>query len=573
MDARDEDQAADSDLPPPGGPTSSFAPPTLDRPVSRELLLRFADTAANGLGIADLSGRLIYANPALCAMIEAARPSEVVGEPVARFLEPESGRQFESAVIPELLREGRVHAEAALVGLRGHRRPAQHELFTIAGADGRPECLANIVTDISERLKTEDLLRTRLRIADLAGTATLDDLIQIALDAAERLTDSSIGFFHLVDEDQQALTLQTWSTRTLAGMCTAEGKGSHYPIAEAGVWADCVRRGMPVVHNDYASLEGRHGLPAGHAVVTREATVPVVRDGAVVAIMGVGNKPRDYTAADVGVIDELLSNVVDLIERKRAQDALRALNAQLEDRVRSRTAALQEANAELEAFSYSVSHDLRAPLRVVDGYSRMLQELLPGENGSEVGRLLAGLRGEASRMGRLIEDLLRLSRASRSALHPVPTDMAALARAAFEPLRVETADAGRTVELSVGPLPPAEIDPSLLRQVWTNLLSNAVKFTRGRDPAHVRVDGWEEGEDRVYRVSDDGVGFDPRCAGRLFGAFQRLHRQDEFEGTGVGLALVQRIVARHGGRTWAESEPGRGASFSFRLPANAGLLS
>ena len=562
MGPRDEDSASAADLPPPGGPIPSFA-----RPVSHELLLRFAETAATGLGLADLSGRLIYANPALCALIDAESPAEVLGEPVTRFLEPESGRRFGSVVLPTLLREGRASVESPLVSLRGRRRLAQHEIFTIAGADGRPECLANIVTDLSERLRTEELLRTRLRIADLAAFATLDEIIQVALDSGERLTGSSIGFFHFVEEDQRTLALQTWSTNTLSGTCTAAGKGSHYPISEAGVWADCVRKGVAVVHNDYASVEGRRGLPEGHAVVVREATVPVVRDGVVIAIMGVGNKPTDYTTADVGVIEELLSNVVDLIARKRAQDALRALNAELEDRVRSRTAALQEANAELEAFSYSVSHDLRAPLRVVDGYSRMIQELLPGENGSDVGRLLSGLRGEARRMGGLIDDLLRLSRTSRCALHPASTDMTALAHAVFEPMGADAAAAGRVVELSVGDLPSAEVDPSLFRQVWTNLLSNAVKFTRGRDPAHVRVDGWEEGGDRVYRVSDDGAGFDPAHAGRLFGPFQRLHRQEDFEGTGVGLALVHRIVARHGGRTWAEAEPGAGARFYFSLPS------
>jgi PAS domain S-box-containing protein len=246
----------------------------------------------------------------------------------------------------------------------------------------------------------------------------------------------------------------------------------------------------------------------------------------------------------------LVANVQDITERKQAE------------------AALKDANRELESFSYSVSHDLRAPLRSIDGFSRILVEdyepILP----DEAKRYLQIVRKGTVQMGQLIDDLLDFSRMGRKPLRVQPIRPASVAYEALDGLRFELND--RPVELVIGELPGCQADLALLRQVFTNLLSNALKYTRGREPARIEVGALAESvsdTERTYFVRDNGVGFDMIYAPKLFGVFQRLHRSEDYEGTGVGLALVQRIIHRHGGRVWAEAALDQGATFWFTLPA------
>ena len=419
--------------------------------------------------------------------------------------------------------------------------------------------------EVAERRRVEEVLRASLRLSEYEFGHTLDELLTKALDEAETLTGSRVGFFHFVEPDHKTLQLQTWSTNTLKNMCTAEGKGAHYPVDKAGVWADAVSARRPVVHNDYASLPHRKGLPPGHAPVVRELVVPVIRSEQVVAVIGVGNKPDEYTGHDMEAVSRLASVAWDIITAKRAEEEIKKLNEDLERRVEARTAELTASNKEIEAFSYSVSHDLRAPLRHIQGFVELLNKNYGPALDEKGRRYMSTISGSASQMGSLIDDLLAFSRMGRTEMRKTKVNLGLLFGEVIKNLTLEAE--GRDVTWKVAPLPAVHGDPSMLRLAVVNLVSNALKFTRNSAHAVIEIGSLPgDGRETVFFVRDNGVGFDMQYVDKLFGVFQRLHGPDEFEGTGIGLANVRRIISRHGGRTWAEGSPEGGATFYFSLP-------
>jgi signal transduction histidine kinase len=253
--------------------------------------------------------------------------------------------------------------------------------------------------------------------------------------------------------------------------------------------------------------------------------------------------------------------------RAQAEHEVQQLNADLGRRVRQRTAELEDMNRELEAFSYSVSHDLRAPLRHLDGFSRILQQTYGQQLPDGAQHYLERIRSAAKHMSELVEDLLQLARVGRHMTQCELQPLRALVDEARNEIEPECAE--RDIRWEIGKLPELDVDPGLFRLVFTNLFSNAVKFTRDRKPATIEVGSFDGNGMSVIFVRDNGAGFDPYHADKLFGVFQRLHRQDEFEGTGIGLATVHRIVQKHGGRVWAESRLNQGACFYFSVPARS----
>jgi light-regulated signal transduction histidine kinase (bacteriophytochrome) len=273
-----------------------------------------------------------------------------------------------------------------------------------------------------------------------------------------------------------------------------------------------------------------------------------------------------------GAVSGVRGSIVDVTRLKQVEDQVRRLNAELEQRVAQRTRELQEttdelkeATDELEAFTYSVSHDLRAPLRAIDGYSALLAEDLgPGLDARDQ-HYLDEVRVTVRQMGGLIEGLLALSRLGRQELVRETVSPAPLVMEVVSVLLEQ--DPERAVTVTVGDLPACSADRSMLRQVYANLIGNAVKFSQYSDDPRIEVGATVRDGETVFYVRDNGVGFDMADAGQIFRPFQRLHRKDRYEGSGIGLATVDRIVRRHGGRIWAESAPGEGATFLFTLPA------
>jgi len=262
-----------------------------------------------------------------------------------------------------------------------------------------------------------------------------------------------------------------------------------------------------------------------------------------------------------------LNVILPVIARALDVQRLRRENAELHLREKQRSAELAAAYHDLESFSYSISHDLRAPLRSMDGFAAILESDFAPQLGDEGRRILNIIRAGSQKMDELIVSLLEFSRAGRSALQFDRVDMTLLADAAAR--EVQALYTGPEPQIDIADLPPIQADPVVIRQVWCNLIGNALKYSAKRATPKISVSGRIENGEAIYQVEDNGAGFDMRYADKLFGVFQRLHRSEDFSGTGVGLAIVHRIIARHGGRIWAKGSPDAGACFQFALPVRA----
>lgn len=464
-------------------------------------------------------GKITDVNTATEAATGRAR-TELIGTDFSDyFTEPEQAR----AGYQQVFREGAVRDyPLELRHCGGAVTSVLYNASVYRGADGRVAGVFAAARDVTAQKRAEELQARLAAIVDSANDAIvskgLDGVILTWNPAAERL----LGY-----------PVREIVGRHIGLLIPADRKAEEEEILNR------IQRGELLQH--YESIRLR-------------------KDGAGLAVSLTVSPIRDASGRVVAA-----STIVrDITERKRAEAEIRALNASLEQRVRDRTAELEAANKELETFAYSVSHDLRAPLRSIDGFSRILLEDYGGKLDHEGRDSLVRVRAASQRMGGLIDDLLRLSRATRAEMRRTTVDLTALAGEIMAEL--QQAEPARRVHWVIAPGLTAAGDPQLLRVALGNLLGNAWKFTSPRPEARIEVGTARVDSGPAFLVRDDGVGFDMAYAGKLFGPFQRLHTTAEFPGTGIGLATVQRIVHRHGGRVWAEGQPNQGATFYFTLP-------
>jgi len=431
--------------------------------------------------------------------------------------------------------------------------------------------LTTIAQDITERKRAEEA--TRLNEARLEALvainqmtdASLSDISKYVMEEAVRLTSSRIGYIAFVNEDESLLTMHAWSSQAMKE-CAIDEKPLEYPLASTGLWGEAVRQRKAVITNDYRQPNPlKKGTPEGHVHIYRHMNVPIFDEEHIVVVIGVGNKETPYDESDVRQLTLLTTGMWRIVQRKQAEEEVRKLNATLEERVRERTLQLEAANRELEAFSYSVSHDLRSPLRRMDGFAQALVEDYADVLDGQAKDFTRRIQESARLMARLIDDMLMLSRVTRGTINKIRVNLSTLAQEVDSELRANNPE--RQVEFICPPDLWDKADSNLMRIVLSNLLGNAWKFTSHHDHARIEVGMRRENERSVYFVRDDGAGFDMAYAEKLFAAFQRLHTQSEFSGDGIGLAIVQRIIHRHGGRVWAEGAVEKGATIYFTLSA------
>lgn len=498
---------------------------------------------ADGMLAIDEQGCVLYANAAACALLDRTS-DDLVGAPIG---------------LPFAVGD-RSDIELALPD--GTRRTVEMRVRKMLW-EGESAWLATL-RDVSDRRLSERLLQARMALVDYSASHSVVEILQYALDEVGRFVSSPVGFYHLVAEDGHTLAERAWSTQTLERFCTVGKSEVHCSVDQAGVWADCVQLRRPVIHNDLTSHPHLKGMPPGHAAIVRELTLPIYREGRLVAVMGIGNKPSDYTEDDVQIVAYLADIAWELAARRRAEAALQNYSLTLEDEVRARTNELLEAQtklvrqerlAVLGQLAGSVGHELRNPLGVITNSVYVLRLLLP-DVPEQVKEYLDLIESEAYAATRIIGDLLEFPRVTSTL--PAPVAVTELIQRSVEryPLRDEVT----LVQDVPSDLGSIYVDAKQIVQVLGNLLTNAQQAIPGTGQVTILV---RKHDDHVsIAISDTGSGMSTETLARIFDPLFTTKAR----GIGLGLPVCEKLVTINGGSIEVRSEVGVGSTFTVLLP-------
>ena len=501
------------------GPGGQFAPSLLD---SEEGFRKLVDSSPDAIFI-HCEGTITYVNSAMIAMVGASSAADLVGKPHTCMLAEEH------------LESSRRRAQALYAGMPQPRIERVYQRL-----DGKP-----IDVEIASAPVTlNGKAAAQVTVRDITERKRTAAALSKSEERFKSLTALASDWYWEQDENFR-FTFRSGNTEKSMGMTYDEVLGkTRWELPSLNLTeADWARHRTKLERwEPFHDFEVQRPGPDGRTRWVSLSGEPVFdARGQFTGYRGVGH---------------------DITEAHEAREQIERLNAQLEERIEERTQELRAALKELDSFAYSVSHDLRAPVGAMSGFSHLLRNNEAPQLSEDGKHLLRMIEQNSEHMINLIDGILRLSQLGRSQVRRVPTSMRAIARDILNLHQDATA-----AKVRLESIPDCEGDPVLLRQVWANLIGNALKYSRKRTPAEVDI-GWD-GERQAYFVRDNGVGFDMQYAAKLFGVFERLHADPEFEGSGIGLAIVQRILERHGGKIWAEAAPDRGATFWFTVPAPA----
>lgn len=502
-----------------------------------------------GLGAYVLrTGKPLLATPEVFAALEAAGEAEIIDRRMVDWLgvplKTQHGKTIGVMAVQTYTEENRLH-ETDLDVLR-------FVSTQVAMAIERQQA-AQALQQQAQELKALNLLGQRINTS-----LVLDQVIKTTIENVEALNLYEEVYFYLREGDQ--LVLKGSGSHPTSGAFTS--KDEYCGAGEC--LCDLAVRFGEAFFSDNVHTDPRFSQSEiKDTGIISLAAIPLRTQDEVIGVLGLASAKEHHFQSQETFWQTIAGQVATVTQNALLHAQVQQYAAELEQRVAQRTLQLETTNKELEAFSYSVSHDLRGPLRAINGYIHILEEEHADQLDEEGKELFKRVRRTSQHMGQLIDDLLKLSRLTKQEVIRVPVDLGALANTVVKELR--EAEPGRFVTIEIGEGLTANADPRLLRVVLANLFNNALKFTRKNQQAKIEFRAFQNGEEKVFFVRDNGAGFDMQFAGKLFGAFERLHNSDEFEGSGIGLATVQRIISRHGGRVWAEAAVNQGATIFFTL--------